>query len=181
MSEKVFSSYAAALFSLAKEEKKLSEYSSALSEVGKNLKDNSDYSAILYSYAIPKEEKYALIKKVYSGFGLPSLVGFLSVLADHHLFPYFEKVEREYVRMSNDALGIKEGIVYSPTLLDADSLHSIEEALGKKLSSEVHLDNRVDKGLLGGVKVALDGKLYDGSLETKLETLRLRLLSKEGI
>jgi ribosomal 50S subunit-associated protein YjgA (DUF615 family) len=44
----------------------------------------------------------------------------------------------------------------------------------------LELENRTEPSLLGGVKVAIDGKVYDGTLNTKLEALRSRLLAQGG-
>ncbi|MCF0113484.1 MAG: F0F1 ATP synthase subunit delta, partial [Bacilli bacterium] len=48
-------------------------------------------------------------------------------------------------------------------------------ALQKRVGGKVELKNEVDHTLLGGVKVALEGKVYDGTLRGKLNELQRQL------
>ena len=51
-----------------------------------------------------------------------------------------------------------------------------KKTLEDKLSCKVSLKNKIDHNLIGGVRIVLDGKIYDGSVENKIETLRKKLL-----
>jgi F0F1-type ATP synthase delta subunit len=44
----------------------------------------------------------------------------------------------------------------------------------------VELKNVIEPGLIGGVKVALDGKVYDGSLRNRLMGLENTLMKSGG-
>jgi F-type H+-transporting ATPase subunit delta len=179
MNERVYDRYAAALFSLAQDEKKVAEYQTALKEVSALFKANPDLLPFLSSYAIEKQDLYDLIDKIWGKVSLKSLAPFLKVLVNEHVIGHFADIVFAYNSLANEALGIKEGIVYSTELLTEDAVHSIEKALSETLGSKVALENRVDPGLLGGVKVAVDGKVFDGSLENKVELLRQKLLKQQ--
>jgi|LAHS01.1.fsa_nt_gb F-type H+-transporting ATPase subunit delta len=180
MNERLYQRYAAALFSLAQDEKKVEEYQTALKEIESLFKTNPDLLPFLSSYAIEKEDLYAVIDKIWGKSSLRSLAPFLKVLVNEHVIGHFADVVFAYNSLANDSRGIKEGIVYSTEILSEDAVHSIEQALGVALGAQVALENRVDPGLLGGIKVAVDGKVFDGSLENKIESLRQKLLKQEG-
>ena len=76
----------------------------------------------------------------------------------------------------NESLGILEGVVYSAAPLSEEEKKRIEDALAERLGDKVELTPILDPDLLGGVKVALDGKVYDGSLRHKLQEMKKHLL-----
>ncbi len=171
--------YGGVLFSLAQEEGKIVSYQAALKDVGATLLSQPELSAFLWSYAIPKENKYALIDRLWGSSGLKSLGPFLKVLSDHHLLSSFQEIESAFDALANEAQGIQEGLVYSASPLSGDDLLLVEAALSEKIGGRVSLKNRIDPPLLGGLKVAIDGKVFDGSLQAKLEALQ-SVLMKEG-
>jgi F-type H+-transporting ATPase subunit delta len=172
--------HAEALFELAQEEKAVADYEAALQSVLLSLRKEPSLAGCLESYAVPKEENYRLIDEVYGKIPLKSLTSFLKVIVDHHLMDHFEDVELAYRHLANLELGIKEGLVYSASPLSKEELALLTETLEEKLQAKVALESRTEPSLLGGVKVAIDGKVYDGTLLSKVEALRTRLLAQGG-
>jgi F-type H+-transporting ATPase subunit delta len=180
MTNAMAQNYASALFSLAKEEKKVAAYQEALAQVGKAFESNPEYLAFLSSFAIEKKTLYSSLESVFKAPDTPSLVPFLKLLVEKHLIAHYADIEANFDRFANADLGVKTGIVYSASLLQKDEKKMIEEALSKRLSSAVHLDYRVEPQLLGGVKVFIDGRVYDDTLDSKIERLRNNLLKEGG-
>jgi F-type H+-transporting ATPase subunit delta len=180
MNESRCQHYAAALFSLAADEGKIPEYRQALQGVGALFKDNPDFLSFLSSYAIDKPTLFQSIDEQWGSSPCRSLASFLKVLADQRAISRFPDVASAFYSLADEALGIKEGIVYSTEALPPELLQAVEAAISRRLACQVSLQNRVDLGLLGGLKVAVDGKVFDGSLENRLEILRKRLLQQEG-
>ena len=65
-------------------------------------------------------------------------------------------------------------------VLSKEQLELLTKTFEEKLGCEVSLSARSEPSLLGGIKVSIDGKVYDGTLANKLEALRLRLLAQGG-
>ena len=86
------------------------------------------------------------------------------------------KILEEYVKISNAELGIEEGIVYSTEKLTKAQIDKIEKKLSEVTKVKVELVNRIDERLIGGIKVVLNDSVYDGSLRSKIESLRKALL-----
>ena len=93
-----------------------------------------------------------------------------------HLIPHLPDIAECFISLCNIYLGIREGIVYSTSLLSNDDLNQIQTALETRLGVKVYLHNQVDPHLIGGVKVAIDGKVFDGSIQARWEALRNNLL-----
>ena len=77
------------------------------------------------------------------------------------------------------ARGRKLGTVYSARELDLRQLNTLEVAFTRKLGSSIRLENKIDKNLIGGVKVIIDGTVWDGTYKTKMAQLKQSLLSQE--
>ena len=168
--------YADALFSsLSPKERK--EALSALEAFTDRLLSDPDFFELLKSYNLTAKEKRDVISRVYGKTfsSIPHLIPFLYVVSDHHRMRDFPKILSCYRSLVNEEEGIKEGIVYSAERLSKERLEKIEEAIGKRLGSKVSLHMVIDSHLLGGVKVAVDGKVFDGSLEAKLQGLTRNL------
>ncbi len=173
-----FSNYGKALFELIGDKpKELEKYQKALADVKDDLAENPELLSFLSSYALSKESQFSLIEKIYGEKGLKHLVPFLKLLADRRLFPKFGEIEASFHTTVNQALGREEGIVYSASALQKEEIHSLEEILTKRLNKQVELSNRVEPSLLGGVRVFVGGRVFDGSIETKVESLRKILLN----
>ena len=65
--------------------------------------------------------------------------------------------------------------VISATKLTAADLTSIKSQLKKTLGRPVDVETSIDPDLLGGFVVHIGSRLYDSSLKTKLEDMRLAL------
>ena len=153
----------------------------AFSSLLQDLKNEPSFEKMLRSYSLSLDEKKAAIDKVY-GAKYPDLqhfVSFLKVLIDHHRIKDLPQIYAEYRSMVFGDIGVLEGYAYSAERLSDEQLSSISDAIGKRIGSKVSLTNIVDHRLLGGVKVSVDGKVFDGTLASKLEGLRREL--KGGI
>ncbi len=75
--------------------------------------------------------------------------------------------------------GILYGAVYTVNPLDEQSLADIEKAISDKLDHEVRLENKLDKSMIGGIKVVVDDYVWDGSYKTRLKNMRESLTSDD--
>ncbi len=176
MAESVYQNYAMALYSLTKE-KDSQEYLAALRKVEGDFAENPEFLAFLSSYSIPLNTRLEALNKVYGSRKLEYLPRFLGLLVKHHRIKHLDEAEREFAALVNYQHGVLEGIVYSASKLEEKDIARIEKAFEQKLGKKVSLKNRVDELILGGVKVALDGKVYDGSLRNRLLDLEKALLA----
>ena len=75
-------------------------------------------------------------------------------------------------------LNIKEGIIYSTEKLSNEDIENVEKKFKEILSNDVELENQIDEKLIGGYKVVIEDKVFDGSIKNKLEFMKLSL--KQG-
>lgn len=168
--------YANALFSLLPS-KDRPIYATALKEIRADLANEGDFLRLLCSRSLDFKEKEKMLDGVYGKKyeKLPHLLPTLKVICSHHRFNRFSAIVDAYNSLCNEELGIKEGIAFSAEKLSPAEMTAIEKALEKKLGSKVALTNMVDHTLLGGVKVSIDDKVFDGTLKGRLNELAKNL------
>lgn len=167
--------YANALYGLI-EPKDGGIYADALKAIGGVFAANPEYYRLLCSYSLSQKEKEELLDNILGKLALPvHLITYLKVISAHHRLTDLSAISNAFYSLVNAENGVKEGIAYSAVKLTPEALSSIEKALQKRVGGKVELKNEVDHTLLGGVKVALEGKVYDGTLRGKLNELQRQL------
>ncbi|MBQ4151318.1 MAG: ATP synthase F1 subunit delta [Clostridia bacterium] len=163
--------YAEALFMLANESGDSEKYTEALDAVYNVMRENPEYTEFLSSPAIPLSERCAAIDKAFES--LPEyVVSFLKLLCENsHAKSVCECIE-EYRKLSLSASGTVTATVTSATELNdaqkAKLLAKLEKVSGKTVFAEYN----VDATLIGGIRIEIDGKLYDGSVKTRLSEVK---------
>jgi F0F1-type ATP synthase delta subunit len=74
---------------------------------------------------------------------------------------------------------VPKGLLWTAFPLDGQTAAKISNAFSKILNETVELDQRVDPELLGGIRVEVGGRSYDGSIRGKLSEI-LRVLQNKG-
>lgn len=164
--------YASALFTLAMEEGKQEEYGQALETVETVLSENSEYIDFLNSFSVPKAERIDAIEEAF-GKSIPEhIVNFVKLLCEKdRISEIFDciAIYKEFLDMSKNIAVAK--ITSSVELTEAE-----KEKLKKKLETTynktVVLDLKVDKSLVMGVVVEIDGKIIDGSIKKSLSDIK---------
>ncbi|MEK6601677.1 MAG: ATP synthase F1 subunit delta [Candidatus Binatota bacterium] len=166
--------YAKALFELALEERREDEVGQ---EIDRFLTaySGSSLPAVLNNPAFPLGSRKNIIIEVSRGLQLsPLAVHFLSLLLERDRLSYLPSVASRYRRLLDEKKGRVEAVVVAPDPLAAATLARMREALGKVSGKEVVLQQESDPGLIGGVVIQLEGKVYDGSVRTQIEKMRAR-------
>ena len=169
------SSYANALFALCQSNEERSLYAQALREFDISLKQHKEIMVFLSSPDIEEQEKITVIGKALDAYKLTHLLPFIRTIISHHRMGAFSRIVEAYVSLVNQELGVLEGYIYSSSKLSEEELAAIIKAFEQKLNKKVVLKNILDPSLIGGVRVSLDGKVYDSSIKGRLDDLRLQL------
>ena len=75
----------------------------------------------------------------------------------------------------NQTHGISEATVTSAVPLTDGQADALLAKLEKISGKKVLLTRKVDEKVLGGLSVEIDGKLYDGTVESRLDEIRRRV------
>ena len=163
--------YGGALFSAAHDVGKVSEIEEEAFAVLDVFKENGDFFKLLNFPGISMAEKKDIIKNVFSGRICEELENFLYILIDNHRIGRYEQIVKDFKKLRNEEEGVAFGTVYSAQPVSEERMASIQQKVSDLLGENVKLENEIDKTLIGGVKILIDGKIIDASLRSRLESL----------
>lgn len=170
--------YAESLFDLAIEENKVNQYLQDIKLVNEVLESDRKIVQFFSHVLIDNNVKYQLIDKAFQDNVDKYVLNFLKLLVQSRRIRYIDDIVKCYIDLSNQYLGIEQGTIYTPFELSNQQIKDIEKAISKKESKKVTLDVKIDPSLVGGVKVQINHRVYDGTIKNKVEMLKKELLRK---
>ena len=173
--------YAEALFEAAREREALEEVLNDLQEFVTALRENEELRLFFYGGQVPERQKRKAIEGLTEDM-TASTTNFLKVLSDNGREEILEDVLRQYEELVKEHLGKIEVEVTTAVELSEDAERRLKERLGKVLEGrEVILETRVDPDLLGGAVFRFGGRMMDGSIRGRLESLREGMLERSVV
>ena len=179
MQNEVASRYGLALYQLAKEKNSINSYQEEVKGLISVLKENADFIVVLSSSFLSKEEREKILEDSFKGIS-EDVISLLKIVIENHRTSMMLDVLESFNSYCNAHNGVIEGYLYSSMRLDESRIKQIEDKISKKENQKVALKNVIDPTLLGGVKVVIHDRVYDGSLKYYLENMKKDLLKKEG-
>lgn len=175
------STYAEALFGAASERDELEEVLSDLGEFTGVLHESEELRLFFYGGQIPERQKRMALEGLTEGMKT-STTNFLKVLVDNGREEILEEVLARYEHLVKEHLGRIEVEVTTAIELSDEQLDRLRERLGSVLEGrEVILEANVAPDLLGGAVFQFGGRLMDGSIRGRLESLREGMLERSVI
>ena len=170
--------YAESLFDLAKEENKVTQYLDDIKLVGEVLDSDPQIVQFFNHVLIENDKKIQLLDQSFKGNVDQYVLNFLKLLVQSRRIRYIDDIDKSYNNLSNQYLGIEEGMIYTPYELTDQQIQDIEKAISQKENKKVTLKVSIDPSLLGGIKVQIANRIYDGTIKNKVEMLKKELLRK---
>ncbi|SFC22225.1 ATP synthase F1 subunit delta [Butyrivibrio sp. YAB3001] len=167
--------YGQSLYDLAAEENLTDEILGEMEVVKGIFKDNPDYVTLLSEPSVPKNERLQLVDKAFDGSLQPYLMNFIKILIEKGLLREFSACYKRFRKSYNDAHGIADALVTTAVKLSDSQLAGLSEKLEKISGKKILLEQKVDANVLGGVRVDLEGQLFDGTVKGRLSELRRRV------
>jgi F-type H+-transporting ATPase subunit delta len=175
------STYAGALFEAAEERGELEEVLSDLGEFVAALHESEELRLFFYGGQIPERQKRRAIDGLTEGMKT-STTNFLKVLVDKGREEILEEVLDRYEQLVKEHLGRIEVGVTTAVELSQEQLDRLKERLERTLEGkEVVLETNVDPELIGGAVFRFGGRMIDGSIRGRLESLREGMLERSVV
>ena len=175
------STYAEALFEAARERDELEEVLSDLQEFVTALRETEELRLFSYGGQVPERQKRRALDGLTEGMKTLT-TNFLKVLVDNGREEILEEVLGRYEQLVKEHLGRMEVGVTTAVELSQDQLHRVKERLGSVLEGrEVILETNVDPELIGGAVFRFGGRMMDGSIRGRLESLREVMLERSVV
>lgn len=167
--------YGSSLYDLAAEEQLADVILEQMREVQELFWKNPEYVSLLLEPEIPFEERKGLIDTAFGTQAERYLVNFIKLLCERSLLGEFSGCCEEFARRYNLEHGIVEAVVTSAVALSKEQLAALKNKLEQISGKEVHLKQKLDTEVLAGIRVEMDGKQLDGTVQGRLSGIARRL------
>ncbi len=164
--------YAEALFALACENNSLKEYSSSLNTVLGFMEESPQYVELLASPSIPIDERLEAIDAAFGDLLPEHVLSFLKILCERQKIRGLRDCVREYDALLDACRNVSAANVISALELTQQQKDELKSKLEKMSGKDVVMNCSVDKSLIGGIVVEIDGRVIDGSLRHSLSEVK---------
>ena len=169
--------YALALFQLSKEHQLLEQTESELRIVKEVIANTPGLLALLKSPNLSIEKKKEIVNEAFSSSN-PFVLNTMMIMIDRHREEEIAEMTNHYIELANEEKGIAEAKVYTVRPLTDAERDAVSSVFASKVGKKaLIIDNIVDSNLLGGIKLRIGNRIFDGSLRGKLDRLQRQLLS----
>ena len=168
--------YAHALFELALEAKSLPAAEADLARFSALLGESADLQRLVRSPVFAADEQLRAISAILDRAEIGGLVGnFVRVAAGNRRLFAVPEIITAFRRLLAAHRGEVAAEVTSAEPLADRHVAALKEALKTSLGKDVALEAKVDPALIGGLIVKVGSRMIDGSLRTKLNSLKLAM------
>jgi F-type H+-transporting ATPase subunit delta len=168
--------YAQAVFRMAVEQKELNIWQSDLRKVASITRDEALF-AFLENREVPFDEKTRVLSE-RSGEIHPMVLKLVSMLVARGRLGMIGDISDEYQQMLDNYRGVEGAEIAEVTTaipLDDNDKLRLAQRITDMVGKPVVLRATVDPGVIGGIVIRIGDKLIDGSIRSKLASLRREL------
>lgn len=169
--------YAKALFQVAKEREQLGGIQVELAALAQALNENPAFLQFLRHPSIEKRKKKEMVNRLFRDQLSQPTTNLLQLLIDRDREDELEQIVAAYNRMVDQEQGVVEAVVSTASPLPREKEEELRDVLGRLTGQEVRLQAEVDASLLGGIKVQVGDRIFDGSVRGKLSRFQ-RILER---
>ena len=164
--------YGEALYDLARSEDVSDKILEELAVLNESFRQEPDFLRLLAAPNLSKEERCGLVDQCFRGKVHPYVLNFLKILTEKGYTRFFGDCCAAYRELYNCDHGILPVTAVTAVALTAEQTEKLTAKLETLTGKKVELTNRVEPGVLGGVRLDYDGKRVDDTVSHRLDTVR---------
>ncbi|MBI2605464.1 MAG: ATP synthase F1 subunit delta [Deltaproteobacteria bacterium] len=165
--------YAKALFLVASERKELESIQAELSEFAQVVFESANLAPVLSSHALLLSERQRLAEQVVEKLGVhPVLKKLFAQLVAKGRVSALPAIAEAFGALVDESKNLVRGTVTTTDPLTEAERNDLSRAFAKKFNKQVVLRQALDKSILGGLVVNIQGLTFDGSLKTSIRRLK---------
>ncbi len=170
--------YATAIFNIAKGSNTVDAVGRDLGSIADAIASSDDVRRFYLSPVVQRKEKAAILESVFGTRVDVTALHALLLLVRKRREALLAPIVSEYAKLARDAAGKEPLEVVSARALDATELSGIVARLQRSYGKSFEVTQRVDPGLLGGVRITMGDRRIDGSLAGRLDELSRELFAR---
>ncbi len=172
MAKLIANRYGLAMFDAGKDLDKIDVFYEELNYLRDVFSLNPDLLKVLSHPKIKKAEKRRLIEDIFKDGISQEVKNLIYILIDKNREGNLLEIIDVYEDLYYEEEGIVRVVAVTAKAIDEDRRSRLIDVLAEKLDRKIQLENRVDEDVIGGVKLELEGKLIDATIQGKLDSMR---------
>lgn len=173
--------YAKALLDFAREQDKVEEVRNDVDQILRVLRDSREFRVMLKSPVIGSDKKNQIMEAVFEGRITEITAKFIGILIAHGREGTLEETMISFNNQYRSLMGIEEAVITTAHALSEEQRNEISEKLSEITSKKMEIIEKVDPSLIGGLKVRVGDRQYNGSVAAQLAQLRRNFKKNEFV
>ena len=171
--------YANALADIALEQGAAEPAAKQLDGFGAAYEQSAELRTFLASPAVSIEAKHEVLEKIAKRLGASKIIrNFLFVIADHRRTQLIPEIVTTFQQVLRQRQGVAEAEISSAVELSAAQKKELAATLARLTGKKIEPKYSLNPALLGGAVVRIGDTIYDGSLRSRLNEMRVRLAAE---
>ena len=164
--------YAVALFTLTAEENLTEDYLVHMKTVADILAENEEYIEFLASPAISLAERISSVDEAFGEDFPEYALSFIKVLTENGKIRSIFGCIEEFRKLAMSVSAKTDAVIYSAVELSDEQKKAVCEKLSKVTEKQVEATYIIDESLIGGIRIEVEGKTFDGTLRHRLQEVK---------
>ncbi len=165
--------YALAIFEIGKDEGNTLALADQLDDVAKSYATSDELNTVVENPLVPEETREAIVLELAQRCGAgPTIQRALRVITRRRRLRALTDIARHLRRLCDEDAKVVRAEVISAGPLGDGYLARLKAELERVTGQKVVLSHAVDAALIGGVVTRIGDRVIDGSLRSRLATLR---------
>ena len=171
--------YSRALFEVADETKEIEKIENDIKNFQSLYNSSVEIRNFIKDPTQSKIIQNSLINLIAKKMGFSkNLLNFFLLLIEKRRIFFVNKISESFIKLCSKKKGEIKASLISSKELSTTELNEISEDLSKSMGSIVKFDYKVDKNLIGGLKLQLGRFMIDTSIKNKLKKYEQVMLEK---
>ncbi|MDF2987979.1 MAG: synthase delta subunit [Eubacterium sp.] len=133
---------------------------------------DSEFRNFLIDPRIKMDKKQTLVKEVFTSRLSKNMLNFVLLLITKKRIEELPNIYEQFVYLADQKANILDMKVVTTAPLDEAQLNNLKQKFGSKYKAgSVKITEIVDQSIIGGVKVIIGDKVYDGTIKGRIESL----------
>ena len=168
--------YATALYDLGAGAKALDSTARDLRDLQAMIAGSADLQRLIRSPLLTREDQWKAMESVLAKAKAGDLSRrFIGVVADNRRLFALPAIIERFLRLLAERRGEVTAEVTTAHKLDAKQRAALAATLKKELGAKVAIKLKVEPAILGGLIVRVGSRMFDSSLQTKLQRMQLAM------
>ncbi len=166
--------YAQAIYRIAQDQQNWDQWVADLHALAR-LAGDAGFRNVMESPKVPEAQKFTFIDEQLTDIG-PLAKQLAKLLVTKHRVDILPEVAADFQQLVDALNGIEHVQVTTAVPLEASESAALKDKLQAYTGKQVILTTDVDPSIISGVVIRIGDKLIDGSIQSRLDTLRRQLV-----